>query len=626
MRIRIFSIVFATFLAACGGGGGGGAITTPPPPPPGPPTTAITAIQGNGPVSPLVGQDVTIRAQVTGDFQSNDGDPQHDLGGFFVQGIPDADLQTSEGIFVFDGSTPATDVDAGDVVEVSGTVNEYFGETQLNATSVRVVGFGSVLPFPLNFPAAATTANSDGDLIADLERVEGMLIRLPQSMTVTSSRNLERYGDVQLSSGGRPMQFTNGNAPDAIGYSQHIADVASRRIVLDDGSNAMNATPVRYLNSGAAPGYSIRVGDTITDVAGNLRYSRGSGGAGAETWRLVPTVDPQFDTANPRPGAPVIGGALRIASFNTLNLFTTVDSGQNICGPSGNSGCRGADSDAEFSRQLAKLVTALIMMDADIVGLNELENNASASLQEIVTALNNSLGAGSYGFVDTGTIGSDAIKVGFIYRPSTVTPQGAFAILDSNVDARFDDNRNRPALAQTFMQDSNGAVLTVVINHLKSKGSNCDSAGDPDTGDGQGNCNLTRSNAAAAIADWVALDPTTSGDPDYLIMGDLNAYVAEDPLTVLKSAGFTNLVEAAGGSDAYSFNFDGQAGALDHALASPGLVPQVAATIEWHINSDEAQLIDYNLDAGRDPALFDDTTPYRSSDHDPVIVGLDLTN
>lgn len=626
MRTRNLSVVLATLLAACGGGGGGGSIATPPPPPPGPPATAITAIQGNGQVSPLVGQDVTITGQVTGDFQSNDGDPQHDLGGFFVQGIPDADLQTSEGIFVFDGSTPATDVDAGDVVEVIGTVNEYFGETQLSAASVRVVGVGSVLPFPLNFPAAATIANSDGDLIADLERLEGMLIRLPQSMTVTSSRDLERYGEVQLSSGGRPVQFTNDNAPDVAAYNQHLANIASRRIVLDDGSNAMYSTPIRYLVAGAAPGYSIRVGDTISDAAGNLRYSRGSGGAGTETWRLVPTVDPQFDTANSRPGTPTIGGALRIASFNTLNVFTTIDSGQSICGPSGNSGCRGADSSTEFDRQLAKLLTALIMIDADIVGLNELENNTSASLQAIVAALNNAVGAGSYSFVDTGTIGSDAIKVGFIYKPSTVTSQGAFAILDSNVDARFDDNRSRPALAQTFMQDSNGAMLTVVISHLKSKGSNCDSAGDPDTGDGQGNCNLTRSNAAAAITDWVALDPTTSGDLDYLIMGDLNAYVAEDPLTVLKSAGFTNLVEAAGGSDAYSFNFDGQAGALDHALASPSLVPQVVATIEWHINADEAALIDYNVDAGRNPALFDDTTPYRSSDHDPVIVGLDLTN
>jgi len=621
MRIRHLSLVLATLLAACGGDGSNGAISTPPPPPPGPPVTSIPAIQGNGPASPLVGQDVTISGVVTGDFQSNDGDLQHDLGGFFIQSAPDADLATSDGIFVFDGGTPATDVGAGDSVEVIGSVNEYFGETQITASSVRIIGTGAIKPVPVSFPAAATVSNSDDSLIADLERYEGMLIRVPQSMTVTSARNLGRYGEVQLTSGGRPVQFTNGNAPDVAAYGQHRADIAARRIVLDDGRKAMNATPVRYMNSG-----SMRVGITITDATGNLRYSRGSGGAGTETWRLAPTVDPRFDAGNPRPDAPAIGGTLRVTSFNALNFFTTIDSGQRICGPSGNGACRGADSNAEFNRQLAKLVTALIMIDADIIGLVELENNATASLQAIVDALNAALGAGSYTFVDTGTIGTDMIKVGFVYRASTVTPQGTFAILDSSVDAQFDDNRNRPALAQAFMQDSNGAVLTVVLNHLKSKGSDCDSAGDPDIGDGQGNCNQTRSNAAAAIADWVALDPTTSADPDYLVIGDLNAYVAEDPLTILKSAGFTNLVEMASGTNAYSFNFDGQAGAVDHALASPSLVPQVASTIEWHINADEPALLDYNLDAGRDPALFDATTPYRSSDHDPVIIDLDLTN
>ena len=240
--------------------------------------------------------------------------------------------------------------------------------------------------------------------------------------------------------------------------------------------------------------------------------------------------------------------------------------------------------------------------------------------------MNASLGAGSYDFVDTGTIGDDAIKVGFIYRPAAVTPQGAFAILDAAVDPRFDDSRNRPALAQTFAQNSDGAEVTLVITHLKSKGSDCDDAGDPNTGDGQGNCNLTRNGAAAALADWVLSDPTSSGDGDVLLLGDLNAYVAEDPLTTLKGAGLVNLVEAANGADAYSFVFDGQSGALDHALATPGLVPQVAETIEWHINADEPPVLGYDLEFGRNPALFDATSPYRSADHDPIIVGLDLSN
>ena len=78
------------------------------------------------------------------------------------------------------------------------------------------------------------------------------------------------------------------------------------------------------------------------------------------------------------------------------------------------------------------------------------------------------------------------------------------------------------------------------------------------------------------------------------------------------------------GLDSYSFVFDGQSGALDHALSSPGLTPQVAGVTEWHINADEPRVLDYNLENGRDPALFDDTTPYRASDHDPLIIGLDL--
>lgn len=624
MRIRLFLAVLIPALTACGGGGG--TISNPPPPPVGPPVTSIPSIQGSGPTSPLVGQDVTVSGVVTGDFQSNDGDTQHDLGGIFIQSVPDADFATSDGIFVFDGNAPATDVSAGDSVRVTGTVNEYFGETQITAASVSVVGTGAILPAPVNFPVAGTMSNSDGELIADLERYEGMLIRLPQAMTVSSLYDLERYGEVQLSSGGRPVQFTNGNPPDVTAYNRHIADLAARRIVLDDGRNARNAAPVRYLNAGSAPAYSIRAGDEITDVTGNLRYSRGSGAAGAETWRIAPTIDPLFEAINPRPGAPAVVGALRISYFNALNFFTTIDSGQNVCGPSGNSACRGADSRVEFDRQLAKLVTALVLIDADIVGLIELENNPTMIMQVIVDAMNDALGTGSYNFVNTGIIGDDAIRTAFIYKPSTVTPQGAFAILDSSVDARFDDSRSRPALAQTFAQNSNGAALTLVLNHLKSKGSACDSVGDPDAGDGQGNCNQTRSNAAMAIADWVALDPTTSGDPDYLVIGDLNAHATEDPVTALKSAGFANLIEAGGGSNAYSFIFDGQAGALDHALASPSLVPQVVATIEWHINADEPSLLDYNLDTGRDPALFDSAMPYRSSDHDPIIIGLDLTN
>ena len=615
MRLKT-TLASLLLLAACGGGSGGGGATAPTPLPPQQGFTRVTEIQGDGPVSPLEGQTVTIRALVTGDFQENDADALSNLGGFYVQDIPDGDLATSEGIFVFDGNNPATDVSVGQTVEVLGAVNEYFGETQINATSVRIAGSGALLPFPLRLPAGATVANSDGDTIADLEHLEGMLVTLPQEMTVSELRNLERYGSVTLSQGGRLYQFTNANSPDVAAYTAHKTSVATRSIVLDDGRRSSNPADPRYLG--------VRAGDTITSLTGNLRYSRGSGADGAETWRLMPTSGPAFDSVNPRPGAAAVGGSVRIASFNVLNFFSTIDDGQDNCGPQGNEGCRGADSAAEQNRQLSKIVSALSLMDADIVGLVELENNASASLQMIVDALNTRIGSEDYSYVETGVIHDDVIKTGFIYKTSTIGLAGDFALLDRSVDSRFNDARNRPALAQSFAEAGTGAVVTVVVNHLKSKGSSCESDGDPNAGDGQGNCNQTRTSAAAAIADWVATDPTGSNDPDVLIIGDLNAYLEEDPLTAFANAGMTNLIAAQ--DDAYSFVFDAQAGALDHAIASSSLLPQVVEAIDWHINADESAVLDYNLEHGRDPALFDPDSPYRASDHDPVIIGLDLDN
>ena len=181
-----------------------------------------------------------------------------------------------------------------------------------------------------------------------------------------------------------------------------------------------------------------------------------------------------------------------------------------------------------------------------------------------------------------------------IYKPASVSLVGSYAILDSSVDIRFIDTKNRPTLAQTFMDNSTGGVFTVAVNHLKSKGSACDDVGDPDLGDGAGNCNLTRKAAAEAMVDWLASDPTGSGDEDFLIIGDLNSYDKEDPIDALVAGGYTDLVYAFHGEDAYSYVFDGQVGYLDYALASAGLLGEVTGVAEWHINADEADLIDYD--------------------------------
>ena len=214
--MRILTLIASLVLVTACGGGGNGNAAPPPLPPSG--ATTISDVQGSGPASPLDGQTVTVSGIVTGDFQENDSDDRRNLGGFYMQdGPPDGDLQTSDGIFVFDGTNPSTDISVGDVVEVTGTVAEYFGETQINASTVRVTGTGAVIPLPLQLPVSGTINTRDGDPIADLERYEGMLVEFPDTLTVSAHRNLARFGTVVLSEGGRLRQLTNGNAPDVAG-------------------------------------------------------------------------------------------------------------------------------------------------------------------------------------------------------------------------------------------------------------------------------------------------------------------------------------------------------------------------------------------------------------------------
>jgi uncharacterized protein len=424
-----------------------------------------------------------------------------------------------------------------------------------------------------------------------------MLVTYPSTLSVSEYFELARYGQVILTEGGRPHTFTAVNTPTAAGYIDHQIDLAKRKVILDDTDNRENR-PVDTPNTAyyhPVPGLStsnyFRGGDTITNLTGVLHWSF-AGGSSPNAWRIRPVTEAynySFTPVNLRPALPEVGGSLKVASFNVLNYFLSIDT-SNTCSPSLNQDCRGADSVQELERQRTKLLAALSAIDADVFGFMEMENTPGVEpLADLVAGLP------GYAFIDTGAIGTDAIRVGIIYKTSTVQPVGDYAILDSSVDPRFVDTRNRPALAQSFEETSSGARFTVVVNHLKSKGSGC-GAGDDDTTTGQGNCNGTRTLAAQALADWLATDPTGSGDTDVLIIGDLNSYAKEDPIVALQNAGYTDLVAAFGGPTAYGYVFDGQLGYLDHALSNASLTPQVTGVAEWHINADEIPLFDYNDD------------------------------
>jgi uncharacterized protein len=553
--------------------------------------TPIHDIQGNGAASPLPGFPFVIEGVVVGDFQGSEG-----LGGFFVQGADadvDADPNTSEGLFVASESP----VGAGDVVRVQGTAVESLGRTQLNSvTNVTVCSSGlPVSPTPVALPFGP---------LDEWEKYEGMVVTITQSLSIAESSNFDRFNETVLTDG-RQYQPTARHEPGSPEAAALAESNARRRITLDDGRNSEYPDPAIHPNGGIFElGNRFRGGDTVANVTGVLDFASG-------LYRIQPTEGADYNPVNPRSDGPEdVGGNLTVGSFNVHNYFTTLDG-------------RGADTPEEFQRQRTKIIATITELDADVVGLIEIENN-DAAVADLVAGLNGASGAGTYAYIDTGVIGTDEIKVAFVYKPARVTPVGDYAILDASVDPRFNDTLNRPALAQTFRSNESGGVFTAVVNHLKSKGSDCNAVGDPDTGDGSGNCNLTRAAAAEALVDWLATDPTGSGNDDFLIIGDLNSYAKEDPIDALLAGGYTDLVHEFAGESAYSFVFDGQLGYLDYALASEGLVDEVTGATEWHINADEPDLLGYDMTFKQpaQDALFE-PNEFRSSDHDAVRVGID---
>ena len=593
--------------------------------------TAVPAIQGSGDTAAITGT-VTTRGVVVGDYEG----PSPALRGFFIQDPKgDGNPATSDGIFVFEGSN-ADSVKLGDLVTVTGNAGENQGQTQVSASTITVCGTGTAAPVEVSFPVASGTA---------LERYEGMLVTLPQAMLVTEHFQLGRFGQVTLSQGGRLEQPTNVVAPGAEAAALQASNNL-RKIILDDTTQAQNVDPIVFGRGGQplTASNTLRGGDTVTGLTGVLNYTWGGNAASANAYRIRPvspaaTVD--FQPTNARPSSPpAVGGDTRVVGMNLLNFFNTLDTTGNNC-RGGLTGavmdCRGANSLTEFDRQWRKTLAAVSGTQADVVAFMEMENDgygADSAEQFLVGKLNEKDGAGTWAFIDadartgqTDALGNDAIKVGMLYKPSAVTPVGTTAALNTVDFVNGGDSgpRNRPSLAQAFRDNTSGGTFVAVANHLKSKGSACDV---PDAGDGQGNCNAVRVRSAKLLASWLASDPTGTGDPDVLILGDMNSYAKEDPITTLEKAGFANLIEDRNGREAYSYAFDGQWGYLDHALGSASIDSQVTGVGDWHVNADEPSILDYNTEF-KTPAQVSSlyaADQFRISDHDPVVVGLNLTN
>ena len=633
------------------------------PPPPPDVTGPIAAIQGAGAVSPHVGATATTRGVVTAAY------PTGGFSGFYLQtpgtgGARDLNA-ASDGIFVFvpGGTLPAA-ATVGNYVEVVGEVSEFNGLTEITADSVTDIDEAVTAP-----TASTTTGWPTTD--AQRESLEGMLYRPSGDYTVSNTFTTNQFGEIGLASGTKPLiQRTEVELPGPAGSSAVEADNAARRVALDDGASTnFLATTTDTAICGTRPTPCLVNGDQTPAYVSNTKPV--VVGAAVEftddvvvdwrnsAWKFQPTtqvVGPDNTNApatfeNTRTAAPdsaLINEAgtadLKVASFNVLNYFTTLGTDSGTCvpftdrdggGSTVSTGCdqRGAWDAQDLAKQQEKIVSAINALDADVVGLMEIENSAALgetadeAIGTLVAALNADAGAGTWA-VNPSSVELpaatelDVISNAIIYKPAAVERVGASRALGTQSGDGQAFNNAREPLGQVFAPVGGGDPFLFVVNHFKSKGSAGPFPGDADQNDGQGASQVSREMQATALKDWIptVLSSTATPTEAVVLAGDFNSYTEEDPLHVLYDAGFTN-VEKQFENGEYSYSFSGLSGSLDHILVNDAALERSTGTDIWNINGGESLALEYSR-WNYHATDFHQDGPYRSSDHDPVILGL----
>ena len=521
----------------------------------------VAAVAGQGSDAVARGERVTVEGTVTGVFLGADA-----LNGFFLQSSKGGDGPVAVFVYAAGLDDAARErVRPGARLQVTGTTDRFHGRPQIGyVDGVHRCGTRQSLePVSLELPLTD----------ADRAAMEGLLVRYPGELVVTGNYQLGRFGTLKL-------------APERR-FRTRSGDDVEPVLLLDDGSYRTDPEPLPYLDSDSG---TRRTGDRVKPVTGIVTYA-------FDDWRLHPVEAPRFRAANPRPEAPSeVGGDLRAAAFNVQNYFLTL-------------GERGASSEAELQRQRQRLLPALEGLQADLLGLVEVENDAEA-LRDLVQRASDAVRGPAYRGLSTGDAGGDAIKVSLAYRPERL----------ELVAGPFRDDRavhHRPPQAAVF-RSPDGAPFLAAVVHFKSK-TRCPDSGDVDRG--QGCWNERRTAQARALQEFVSARAAEHGVEDVLLLGDFNSYAGEDPIRLLEQRGFRNLAARDLPAERqYSYVFRGGSGTLDYALATPSMAERVAGTEVWHINADEPPVFNYQGRLGGSPHV--DATPYRSSDHDPVLIGI----
>lgn len=552
----------------------------------GDPATPIHQVQGAGDQSPLTGQTVTVEGILTLDSRQPGG-----FSGFYLQQADhqtDNDPATSEALFVYTRKAVGT---VGQRVRVTGTVKEFHGLTEVAPVHSLSVCGQATLPAPINVSLPWSQPP---------ESLENMRVRFADPLTVIDNYNLARYGELTLAASDQVIA-TEQMAPGPAARAREQQNLA-QRVTLDDGLGKQNPTPVPWL----VERDTVRAGDTLSELEGVLDYRFGQ-------WRVQPAAVPRFQARNPRPQAPAKSpDSLRIMTLNLQNYFNGDGQGKGFPTP------RGASSFEQFQAQSRKLARTIQDAQPDILAVTELENDGYGP-NSAAAGLARTLGP-DWAIVQPPSLdGNDAIRTALLYRDSRIHPIGP-AHRPSPGEL---SGGSRPPLAQSFRVRGSDMAFWVVVPHLKSKSCRHASAREQDQGDGQGCYNRQRTLSANVIVNWLQ---TLTGDLEatpVLVTGDLNSYAREAPVERFREAGFTSLVHQyqpclPQQCEHYTYRYQGQKGTLDYALASPALMPWIKHAQTWNINADEPRALSYRQ-------APEQTGPWRSSDHNPVLTDLQLT-
>ena len=620
--------------------------------------TPISDIQGRGETSPLAGKTVTTEGFVTATY------PTGGKNGIYIQtegtGGTTSHAAPSVGLFVYNttSGTLASSVKIGDFVQVKGAVSEYSGTTQITVTDgnwTKVDAGERVQPLAVTMDRLPTEESNK-------EAMEGMLVDFSGPLTVTDNyQNGVVYGQIGAAFGDEPLrQPSDVYNPSRDGWDKLEAidaDNAARSILIDDGltknwkndATVINSIPLPYISNT----HPVRTGAAVELVQpAILEFTTID-----KNWRLQPVGpatseagnvgDNYFTFENDRPAAPAeVGGDVTLSGFNVLNYFTTTaeevgctDTYNDRQGkPVTAKNCgsvRGAADGANLARQQVKIVAAINTLDSDVVSLEEIENSAKNgkdrddALATLTDALNAADSSKSWEYVGSPSTGlpileeQDVIRTAFIYQKDSVKPVGESAILN---DQDAFSNAREP-LAQEFVAidahgEQYGEPFVAIVNHFKSKGS-----GSTEPDPWQGAANTERVLQADSLGTWAQ---EQYPDTAVFIIGDLNAYSAEDPILKLNEHGYTRVMDymaEQSGDQSYldltTYQYSSLHGSLDQALGNEQALEMVTDAEVYAINAPEAIALEYSR-YNNYLTDYHDETQYRSSDHDPVKIGIDV--